>query len=216
MDTVTKLNMAVGLLTRPSKHRLVDPDTGASRWVTADPLLTQLEIAVGNSSAAASFKASSGTPLPISADAFDLLRKITAVTWDHWWNLYGQHFGQGRDSLAGRIRAWGMAAQSDPALTSASERILTGWVESIQGLFEPVRRREIQGSCPKCEATRMVDHVDEDGGTVTKPVLALVYTRDGQPGAAVCGNCKTQWQGQDIWHLARHVTGGTNAEQSQR
>lgn len=208
MDTLTKLNVAEGLLTRPSKHRLVDPDTGESKWVTADPLLTQLEVAVRNSTASASFRASSGTPLPISADAFDLLQKIRSVTAERWWALYNLHFGQGRDTLSGRLRAWGMAAGSSEDLTREAERYFTGWVEAIRALLEPIRRREIQGSCPTCGAARMFDHHDEEGGTVTKPVLSVVYTREGVPGAAVCANCNSQWQGHDMAQLGRHVNGG--------
>jgi len=204
LDTL-KLDIAVGLLTRPSKHRLTD-DTGQHRWVTADPLLVQLAVAVGNSSAAAKFKASAGSPLPISADAHDLLERIMIEAAEHWWHTHALHKGEGRGTLGGQIRAWAMVARTSEQLLADAERIICGWAAEIQQLFEPVRRWEIRGSCPKCKTSRVLDRQDEDGHRIMKPALCVYYDAYGELDGATCASCGEVWErGIAVETLARMV-----------
>lgn len=203
MDTL-KLDTAVGLLTRPSKHRLVD-STGAVQWVTADPLLVQLLVAVGNSSAATSFKSSTGTPLPISADAHDLLERIADETAEHWWQTHALHHGHGRTTLGGQIRAWALAARSNEALLAEATKIISSWVRQIEDLFMPLRRWEIRGYCPACKASRIVDRADEEGHSIMRPALEIVFDKNNVLDSANCGACHTQWDRDDVVALARFV-----------
>ena len=208
IDTVTRLDMAVGLLTRPSKHRVVDPVTGAAGWVTADPLLVQLFLAVKNTSAGAVFKSSSiNPPLPFSGEALDLLTDIENVTAERWWSLHRLHFGEGRATLGARIRTWAAVVRSDPDLTRDAERIMSGWVRDIQALLNPVRRAQIIGACPSCNEERIARQ-DADGGTVMEPVLSLAYDPDGLPDVASCRACGDEWSGEGLSLLADAVRGG--------
>ena len=209
METL-KLDTAVGLLTRLSPHRLVDEEGGV-RWVTADPLLVQLQLAVGNSAAPALFKGS-GNPLPMSADAHDLLMKIVNVTIDYWWQLHTIHKGMGRESVAGRLRGWALAARSNPDHLAVAEKIICGWVEEIQALFQPRRRWEIRGACPSCGFRRVVDRED-DGQTFMKPALAVLYEPDGRTvSCAECSACRSSWGPDQVIWLAELVAAQPDEE----
>ncbi len=199
METLN-LDIAVGLLTRESKHRLVDED-GGTHWVTALPLLVQLQMAIGNSAMQPTFKASSGTPIPIAAEAFDLRARIIETTAEHWWRLHAIHKGQGRESVAGRLRAWAMAARHAEETLAVAEKIICGWRDNIEGLFNPTRRWEIQGACPECTISRVVDR-EEDGHIFTKPALSVVYDIDGSLAAGVCAECGAEWRGKNLRKLA--------------
>lgn len=193
METVTRLNIAVGLLTRVSTHRVTDPATGEPTWVTADPLLVQLVMAIKNSTAGTVFKSGAvHPPLPLSSDALDLLARIDEEATEHWWGVHRLHFGEGRGTLGGRIRAWAMAVQSDPALTTEAERIMSGWVRDIRALLEPQRKITIVGKCPECGTDRVLRQ-DGDGGTVMDHTLFVRFDADGNPQTAACLSCKTEW-----------------------
>jgi hypothetical protein len=208
IDTVTRLDMAVGLLTRPSKHRILDPETGRAVWVTADPLLIQLFMAVKNSTAGATFKSGSiNPPLPLSGDALDLFAEIENVTAERWWALHRLHFGEGRATLGARIRTWAAVVRHDPDLTREAEQIMSGWVRDIKALLDPVRRAQIIGACPECGETRIVARTDDDGGTIMEPALSLVYS-ENYPDFAVCRACGTEWRGYGLTVLADAVRGG--------
>jgi hypothetical protein len=208
IDTVTRLDMAVGLLTRPSKHRVIDPVSGESGWVTADPLLVQLFLAVKNTTAGTAFKSSSvHAPLPFSSEALDLFTKIENVTAEHWWAVHRLHFGEGRGTLGGRIKAWAAAVRVDPALTREAEQIMSGWVRDIQAMLNPVRRAQIIGACPACNEERIA-RPDADGGTVMEPALSLAYDEEGFPDVASCRNCGEEWSGSGLSLLADALEGG--------
>lgn len=209
IDTVTRLDMAVGLLTRPSKHRVIDPVTGAAGWVTAEPLLIQLFIAVKNTTAGTAFKSSKvHPPLPFSGEALDLLAKIENVTAERWWAVHRLHFGEGRGTLGGRIRAWATSVRTDPDLTREAEKIMSGWVRDIEALLNPVRRAQIIGTCPACGEARSVSRTDDDGGTIVEPVLSLAYDAEGFPDVASCRECGEEWSGPGLSLLADALEGG--------
>lgn len=200
------LDAAVGELTRPTRHRIVDPATGRAQWVIADPLLVQLVQAIANSGGSTAFKSSGGVSLPISAGALDLYQEIEKTTAEQWWACHLLHHGQGRGTLAGRLRAWSMAARANQDALREAEEIICGWVRSITGLLQPQRTREIIGACPGCKQARYRSR-NEDGEVVNAPVLALVYDSDGRPDRVVCHWCKQEWQGHDIYVLARIIGG---------
>lgn len=208
-DAVTRLDMAVGLLTRPSKHRVIDPVTGDAVWITAEPLLIQLLLAIKNTGAGTTFKSSAvHPPLPFSGDALDLFRRIEDTTAERWWALHRLHFGEGRATLGARIRSWAAVVRSDPDLTREAERIMSGWVRDIQAMLNPERRAQIIGACPACGESRIAARTDDDGGTILEPVLFLAYA-DGVPDYAGCKSCGEEWSGfGSITRLADALGGG--------
>lgn len=199
------LDAAVGQLTRPTKHRVIDPVTGEARWVTAQPLLVQLVLAIANSGAATAHKASNGTPMPISAGALDIYQDIEKTTAERWWAVHHLHHGHGRSTLAGRLRAWASVVQADEELATEAERLAVGWVKAITGLLQPLRRREIIGQCPGC-GTRYILR-DDDGETIKAPALVLMYSIDDKPLAATCQECGATWEGHAIMDLAAVING---------
>lgn len=200
------LDAAVGQLTRPTKHRVIDPQTGEARWVTAQPLLIQLVLAIANSGAGTAFKSSGGTPMPISAGALDIYQEIEKTTAERWWAVHHLHHGHGRSTLAGRLRAWAAVAQADAELMAEAERLAVGWVKQITSLLQPLRRREIIGACPECDV-RQVVRQDDEGETIKAPALVLIYSNDDKPLAATCQECGTTWEGHDIMVLAATING---------
>lgn len=198
-----ELDAAVGLLTRPSKHR-VESAPGEFVWITADPLLLTLSLEIGNSSAAPKFKSSASNPIPIAADAYDLLSRITEEVAEHWWKTHNMHKGQGRTTLAGQLRAWTMVARSNPETCKEATRIVAGYVVAIRALLQPVRRWEIKGRCPSCGFDRVVDRIEE-GEVFMRPALAVIYTPDGELSGAVCAGCSTAWASDQIKVLARII-----------
>lgn len=203
MTDSLKLDQAVGLLTRESKHVLKDSE-GKNRWVTADPLLVQLRMAVTHSTAPATFKASAGTPIPLSVVAYDLLAEISEVTLEHWWELYNQHHGQGRESLVGQLRAWAMAAHARAVDLVVAEKVICGWVSQIQGLLQPTRHREIKGICPACLQQKIVVRMDDEG-IVRAPALSILYDLEDNITGAQCAACGAHWSGDPLMELAREI-----------
>lgn len=195
MDPALKLYIAVGLLTRPSKHRLVGAD-GTARWVEADPLLVQLRMAVGNSTAAAEpGVSSSGKPIPMSADAHDLLERIGEELTRHWWYTHPIHKGRGRETMVGKLLAWTAAARSSEVLVLRAGSITGRWVADIEALFNPQRRKPLPGAaCPAkgCGAVRVLDR-EEEGEHFYRPALVRVYDNAGQFTHLECGACGGTW-----------------------
>jgi hypothetical protein len=203
MDTL-KLDIAVGLLTRRSKHRVLGPD-GEFHWIESEPLLLQLQMAIGNSSAAPTFKASGGNPIPISADALDLMTQIRDTVEDHWWWTHSLHKGAGEGTIAGRLRAWAMAARADRTLYPEAEKTICAWVTQIERLFNPQRRWEIRGTCPECNVQKVGSSIDEDGHVVMKHALAVVYDDDHNLAGAECAGCNHKWAPDEVKMLAREI-----------
>lgn len=198
-----ELDAAVGLLTRPSKHRV--NVGGGYRWVTADPLLLQLVVEIANTSASPTFKGSGGNPIPIAADAYDLLCRIAEEVAEKWWQTFDRHHGVGRATLAGQLRAWAMVARTNPDDLAEATRIIGGYVSAIESLFAPVRRWEIIGPCPECKTARVIDHVDDIGHTITRTALGVFYSRDNQLAGASCAACGRTWDAAEVFDLARKM-----------
>lgn len=212
-----KLDIAVGLLTRESKHRLVD-DEGRVRWVTADPLIYQLQQAIGNTSANGLFKSSSGNPLPLAAQAHIIMEEIRETTIDFWWRLPQMvraasvprlhHAGRERDRSAQvrlRLRYWATAARASEADYAEAVHWVTKWVDDIESMFHPVRVREIRGACPECGFARVLDREDE-GERFMKTALALVYAEDGSLVGIDCAACRAHWGSDEVLQVARQIT----------
>ena len=200
-----RLDAAVGLLTRDSKHRVALPE-GGHRWVTAAPLLVQLRMAVANSSAAATFASSSGNPLPLSAGALDLLEEINASVNDHWWRTYRLHNGLGRGKVATELRAWAAVCRVDDGLARTCQLLCEGWCASITGLLQPARHWEIEGACPACKAARVAT-VNEDGETVRARALVITFAATGANWGE-CRGCGERFDSEDLARALAFPTAG--------
>jgi hypothetical protein len=185
VDTLA-LDTALGLLTRPSLHRQ-DVGDGGFRWITEDPLLLQLTVEIANSSAAPTFKASSGTPLPIAAAAFDLLSTIVEETTEAYWRTYPKHRVMAYGTLAKMMSAWCIAARLDPDELRRATAALGGYVSAIRGMLNPVRRWDIRGTCPRCK-NRFVRVIDEDGHTIRRNTISILW-EGGLPTSMECEGC---------------------------
>lgn len=197
MDPGLKLDIAVGLLTRRSKHRLEDGD-GAVRWVVADPLLVQLRLASVPSSSTGGGSSSSGAaPIPLSADAHDLLERITEEVTAQWWYTHPIHHGRGGGTLVGKLLAWTTAARSSDALLLPAGAVTSRWVVEIQSFFNPQLRRPLPGAVCRnkaCGVSRVLDR-EEDGEHFYKPALVQVYHEDGRFDRLECLACGASWSG---------------------
>lgn len=196
MDAALKLDIAVGLLLRRSKHLMPGPD-GKPQLVEAEPLLVQLALAVGSDIAASGQGgASTGSPILIAAAALDLQRAIESEAADLYW----EHGGTRRDSRLGeRVRCVAAAAQANADALKKVERKVSGWVASIQNLFNPHRRKPLPGECPnkKCKATQVFDR-EEFGETYRKPALSKVYDDEGRLDRIECGACEMSWTAVEV------------------
>lgn len=192
VDPGLKLDVAVGLLTRRSKHRLMDAD-GNARWVEADPLLVQLRMAsTPSSSGAGGGSSSAAAPIPLNADAHDMLERIEEEVTAQWWYTHPLHRGRGGGTLVGKLLAWVTAARSSEVLLLRAGAITSRWVQDIEGLFNPQRRKPLVGACLKCKASRVLDR-EESGEHFYKPVLSKVYDDEGQFSRVECGACGESW-----------------------
>lgn len=202
MEPSLKLDTAVGLLVRRSTHRVVDEE-GNPRFVVADPLLVQLRMAAANSASIGGGGGSSGAaPIPISADAHDLLEQIREETTRQWWLTYGIHRGAGKGTLGGELMTWVGVAKTDAALTAVAANVTWRWVMDIKTLFNPNLRRAFPGTCKICGAARVLDR-EESGEHFYKPVLVKEYDEDGALLTVECTNCGSSWTGEGIKELAK-------------
>lgn len=201
MASELKLDIAVGLLTRRSHHIVRDPHTGKSQWVLAEPLLVQLRMASAPSSSTDGGGASSSAaPIPLNADAHDLLERIEEELTAQWWYAHPVHHGRGRESLVGKLLAWTTAARRNEEALKVAEKVVCRWVAEIEGLFNPQRRRPLPGAvCPnkKCGVSRVLDR-EEDGEHFYKPALVKVFDDDGEFDRVECGACGGSWSGLEL------------------
>lgn len=186
MDTLA-LDSALALLTRPCLHRQLVDGGPEYRWITEDPLLLQLTVEVANSSASPTFKASSGNPLPIAAAAFDLLSEIVEEVTENYWRTYPKHRVVAYGALAKMMSAWCIAARLEERELRLATTYLEGYVRTIRGLLNPVRRWDIKGTCPKCKQ-RFVRILGDDGHTIRRNTISIIW-ENGSPTAMECEAC---------------------------
>lgn len=197
------LDTAVNQLTR-NHPEMVDTGDGQSRIVMVPPLLAQLHAAV-TSSTARGVQGSTGTPLPLSADALDLMQTINTTATEHWWLTHNRHYGQGRETTVGRLRNWAAAAHANPDDLRQATRITNGWINQIRALFNPRRTWEVKGACPSCGVARVLDETSEEGSTINKHALSIVYDGQGKLEGAECAACGETWPVALVIWLARTI-----------
>lgn len=214
-----ELREAVNLLTRVTTHRILveGPDGGeVARFVQQAPLLGTLRVEVrpGLEAKNGGGGGAGGSAAPLSLGAYDLLQEIEEEATRQWWIFKsvtrevktpkpgtGQPFTQ-QLPVELRIQYWAARAHLvDGGMDEAAKR-LRGWVRDIEGLFDPVHRKELAGSCPECSARHV--KVEKDGEQVRQPALTAAWSAGGG-AVASCASCGRRWSGFDMHALAEHV-----------
>ena len=196
------LDEAVSLLTRWTPQRVECADEHGhpiTKYKSIPPLIGQLRAAITPGMEQGGGGASGGRPAPMALNAFDLLRKIDETsTFQYWTN-------GGTDRLVAisierRIRHWAIQARRAPEPLAEATRMIRGWVQEIEALFNPQKRIELQGKCPACKASHYL--VEEDGEQIRKAALTATPAAGGS--YAECGKCGARWVGE----LAMQILAG--------
>ena len=193
------LNDLVHQLTRAHRTTYTDPETGSVAYPTEVSLFDQLrqEQASGNRTGGGT-ATGGGSRSPVAIQALMLWMEIRET-------LNTQYIAiTGRDdqtvSPEAKLQKWGAYAQSDPHGTESLQCIQTisGWSMAIRDLLHPVRRTEITGACPHCDATHAWKWTD--GEYIRNTALTATGAE------AHCGACGTIWAGEALHTLAQGLT----------
>lgn len=177
--------------------------------MVADPLLEQLEAAIGSSMGIGGGKSSAlpseGVPLN-SAALMKALQIASALRG--WSHAAGVPPVSPRRSLAAELTAWQvtmLAQQLDVDAEESRVRLLRGWARDIEALLDPPRSRELPDACPEngCD-----DWWDRDTRErMLRPVVVRYrLDDDGQPlvdtATASCRSCGHTWNARELaWEL---------------
>lgn len=177
------------------EHLKTGPD-GKAHKVPA--LLDELRNAVtpGNSGSAGG---ASGPPIPINAEAVDMLGRMEAAAKTDWHEMTGTHW---TGSLIELLRTLTLMAAA-PEWHTYLERVMLEWIDQITAFLWPVKpRRKLTGkTCPACglslhgeerAVTLSLGCWDEDGN------LAKIGDWD-----IACGSCGAEWAGDQVAWLLR-------------
>ena len=178
-----------------SEHLRTAPD-GKAHKVPA--LLDELRAAVtpGNSMSGGG---ASGPPIPINADALDLLHEIETAAKGDYYEMTGVQWTKDLD----RLLPWIVSLDLTPEWHAYLERVSLEWIDAITTLIWPVKpRRKLTGkTCPSCgqslygeerKVALSLGCWDEDGN------LAKIGDWDIE-----CAGCEAQWAGDQVSWLLR-------------
>lgn len=187
--------------TRKALAELVDPirrgqwrDDGTVSQHTAPSLLDQLREEVGNSSNRGARRKS--TPIPISADAVDLLNTIGAGTI--YLVAQADAVPEGISIEAGLRAVVAKAGQwTELEPIAGVKYALTGWVKAIRLLLDPPRRLHIAKPCPRCNRLMVWRRDEAIGEDVQQHVLSI----DPATGCD-CLHCGAHWPPEQFEFLA--------------
>lgn len=179
----------------------IDPETGAVLGIdgmTRHPvpsLLQQLRRAV-ESSTSRGGGPSKFAPIPISADAHDLLTAITsgATEMVKLWQARPDS-ATIEDRLRAVVSAAGQSTDLEAVL--GIRHALAKWVRAIQTLLDPPKRFYLAAPCPQCDTSMVRRHDQATGEDVQLPALQV----DGKEGCH-CLACGAHWPPVLFEHLA--------------
>lgn len=158
-------------------------------------LLNQLRHAVASSTSRGGGPAKHA-PIPISADAHDLLTSITAGATNlvTYWQAHPDS-----STVEDRLRAvvCEVGQSTDLAAVHNARLVLGGWVRAIRGLLDPPKRLYLAAPCPRCGASMVRRRDDTTGENVQQPALQV----DGAEGCT-CLSCGAHWSPSYFEHLA--------------
>lgn len=200
-DTRRHLSELVSPQIRSYPRETIDPETGAVLGIdglTRHPvssLLQQLRHAVASSTSRGGGP-SKYAPIPISADAYDLLTSITSRTARlvELWQARPDS-----TSVEDRLRAvvCEVGQSTDLDAVHGARLALARWVQAIQALLDPPKHLYLAAPCPQCDTSMVWRHDDSTGEDVQRPALQV----DGKEGCA-CLNCGAHWPPSHFEHLA--------------
>ena len=187
-------------------HLRTGPD-GKAHMVPA--LLTELRNAVtpGNSGSSGG---ASGPPIPINAEAVDMLTRMEAEAKTDYYEMAGEVWAGDLSGLLQRFAGMDLAPEWDAYLA----RVTLGWIDDINAFLWPVKpRRKLVGiKCPSCGYATY--------GEERKTCLSLgCWDPDGgvlPPGNwdIKCASCDAGWSGDQIaWLLTALDTPETTVAQ---
>jgi hypothetical protein len=182
-DLQDELRSVAKELTEPIPRAVVREDRSVTRHKLPS-LLDQLRSAVGNGSE--SGRAGSvgrGNPLPINADATEMLAHIAEdATALHIAALAVDFTPEERiralTALAGR---W-----TDPGQVAQALKWLKKWQVDINNLLDPPRQLTVTAPCPACDTLKVWREVDGE------PVKTWALTVDATKGCT-CLACGHNW-----------------------
>lgn len=178
-----------------SDHLKTGPD-GKAHKVPA--LLEELRNAVtpGNSMSGGG---ASGPPIPINADALDLLREIETSAKTDYYEMTGVAWT--KDVIA--LLPWMVSLDLKPEWSAYLERVTLEWIDRINALLWPVKpRRKLVGKvCPSCGWATY--------GEERKTCLSLgCWDTEGAMKKVgdwdiECASCEAGWTGEQMIFLLR-------------
>lgn len=184
---------ATNELTKPWNEILTPEQTGDGyQVIDHQPRITMLREAIASSGGGTTAGRSlASTRNIINLAAFDLWQRIDEQTR----SALHEHGIKPEPELIDALDQLGTRLDALRNTNDLREEIHTrlihrvqGWLASIENLFDPPTKKELQGACPECGTARMV--VD---GAETWSLFA--YYWKGHAPAARCQQCGKQWQG---------------------
>ena len=177
------------------EHLKTGPD-GKAHKVPA--LLDELRNAVtpGNSMSGGG---ASGPPIPINAEALDLLREIEAAAKADYYEMTGVQWIKS----IGELLPWVASLDLTPEWRAYLEHVTSDWIDQISAMLWPVKpRRKLTGkTCPSCG---LAMHGEE-----RKVALSLgCWDEDGNLAKIgdwdiACAGCGAEWSGDQVSWLLR-------------
>lgn len=199
---------------RVALHELIDPrergiirdDGTTTRHQAALSLLDWLREKVGSSTdRSGGYRKAS--PIPISADAVDLLAEITTTTEGLYagaWHMGTNPITADGDTIEAHLTATTamVCRHTEGQHLLKLHRYLTGWVHAIDTLLDPPKRFHLAAPCPACGARMVWQDDPRTGERVQVPALHV----DGMNGC-VCLNpqCQHVWPTTHLEHLAKVI-----------
>lgn len=183
---------AIDKLTQPWGHLFGPRELGANNYkrVEYDPLLDSLKEAIHSSLGKTQDGASpDNTRNPINMRAFDLWEKIDGAI--RAWSANPRRDDEPKVLLR-RVYVQVNAMPQDAPEHRRLEQMVTGWVYSINELFDPPIVKELVADCPIPACGKR--YVTDEHGDVVAALIAY-YRKDSQPEAK-CRGCGATWQGE--------------------
>lgn len=199
---------------RQAHSELVDPikrgfltDSMEVSTHTAPSLLNQLRQAVATGSERGS--RGRGTPLPISADAHDLLDDITQHAMGILKSKYFRIQPASRDiepNLRELVAACGLSTDLEALL--GVRGYFRSWVASIRSMFDPPKRVYLWGhACPACQAKVVYRIDDTDGEEKRSASLEVAFVESDTGERKIkdvhCLACQEEWLPSQLLWLGR-------------
>jgi hypothetical protein len=189
-----EMRVALADLVDPVQRGFLEGDLKVKQRV-APSLLNQLRSQVGNSSGRGGAPGKTA-PIPINADALDLLNTIAWGTDDL---VRLADVAPEVASVEGRLKAVAAAAGgwTDLEAVHGVRLALSGWVRAIRTLLDPPKRLYLAAPCPRCERSMVWRRDESIGEDVQQPALQV----DGIEGCT-CLACGAHWPPTLFEHLA--------------